>query len=320
MSDMSRLPTATRVAGAAACALFVLGVLATVASTAPMNRVAALEAPLIGPARTPSPAAGIVAFSRGKEEKYSDIYVAEVDGSNVRRLTRGPGFKYDPDWSPDGRRLLYRYEPPVGTGGMSGGLVVMRADGGGAADIAKRMGVIAGPASWAPSGKWIAFSGGRKTERNMGIYVARPNGSGLKRLTPRKWEAQYPAWSPDGRKIAFTYVKEGGFNVYVMNADGSGVKQLTRGGFDNWPVWSPDSKQIAFNRVAGIWLMSAEGAGARALTEREGAPMNWAPSKWLIFGCERSGGGFAICAQLPSGRRATRLLGGAEGGFPAWRP
>lgn len=306
-----------REASAVVCTILVLGVLATTAITAPIDQAAATRLEL---ARTPSPAAGTIAFSRGKEGKYSDIYVAQVDGSNVRRLTRGPGFKYDPDWSPDGRRLLYRYEPPVGTGSMPGGLVVMRADGGGAVDIARRMGMLAGPASWAPSGKWIAFSGGRKGERTMGIYVARPNGSGLKRLTPRNLEAQYPAWSPDGEKIAFTYVKIGAFNVYVMNADGSDAKQLTRGGFDNWPVWSPDSKQIAFNRVEGIWLMSAEGTGARALTEREGAPVNWAPSKWLIFGCERSGGGFAICAQLPTGRQSTRLLGGAEGSFPAWRP
>lgn len=63
-------------------------------------------------ARAPSPADATVAFVRGKQEKYSDV--ADVDGSNVCQLTRGPGFKYDPDWSPDGRRLLYRYEPPSG--------------------------------------------------------------------------------------------------------------------------------------------------------------------------------------------------------------
>lgn len=314
-------PREFQVAVAVTCVLAALSSLAAIAISAPLGRAAAEgAAPALLLARAPSPTEGMVAFVRGKDEKYSDVYVADVDGSNVRRLTRGPGFKYDPDWSPDGNRLLYRFEPPVGTSESSGGLVVMRADGRGAVDIAKRLNMIAGPASWAPSGEWITFSGARKRERNVGIYVVRPNSTGLKRLTPRKWEAQYPAWSPDGKKIAFTYVKNGGFNVYVMNADGSGVKQLTRGGFDNWPVWSPDSKQIAFNRVEGIWLMSAEGTGARALTQREGAPMNWAPSKWLIFGCKRSDGGFAICAQLPTKRQSTRLLGGGEGGFPAWRP
>ena len=316
---MSRL-MALRVAPAAIFVPLMLWGVVTAATTASIGRGAAAEpTSRLVLARAPSPTEGMVAFVRGKDEKYSDVYVADVDGSNVRRLTRGPGFKYDPDWSPDGNRLLYRYEPPLGTFESSGGLVVMRADGRSAVDIAKRLNMIAGPASWAPSGNWITFSGARKGERNVGIYVVRANSTGLKRLTPRKWEAQYPAWSPDGEKIAFTYVKNGAFNVYVMNADGSGAKQLTRGGFDNWPVWSPTSKHIAFNRGEGIQIISAEGRGARELTAREGAPMNWAPSKWLIFSCDRPGG-IGMCAQLPTGRRSQRILGGAEGGFPAWRP
>ena len=318
---MSRqtVPREVRVTTAGTCVLLVFSLLAAIAISAPVGRATGDAPALVRLARTPSPAAGALAFVRGQEEKYSDIYVAEVDGSNVRRLTRGPGFKYDPDWSPDGNRLLYRYEPPVGTSESSGGLVVMRADGRGAVDIVKRLNMIAGPASWAPSGKWITFSGARKGERNVGIHVVRPNSTGLKRLTPRKWEAQYPAWSPDGEKIAFTYVKNGAFNVYLMNAEGGGVKQLTTGGFDNWPVWSPDSKKIAFNRGEGIWIIDANGRGARQLTVRGGAPMNWAPSRWLIFSCARPGGS-GICAQLPTGRRSPRLLGGAEGNFPAWRP
>jgi len=86
-------------------------------------------------------------------------------------------------------------------------------------------------------------------------------------------------------------------------------------------VWSPDTKQIAFNRAEGIWIIGAERGSARELklTVRGGAPMNWAPAKWLIFACDRPGG-IGTCAQLLTGSRSQRLLGGAEGGFPAWRP
>jgi len=197
----------------------------------------------------------------------------------------------------------------------------MRSDGRDKIDIARRAAVYGGPATWAPSGTLIAFSGEKKEERHPGIYLIRPNAKGLKRLTSPRWEAQYPAWSPDGRKIAFVYVVNGGFNVYVMNADGGHVTQLTHGGFDNWPVWSPDGKQIAFNRRDSIWIMTADGRQERRLRTSipGGAPLNWSPKKWLIFACNRPGG-IGICAQGPSARTTTRLLGGRDGGFPAWRP
>ena len=265
-------------------------------------------------------ASGQLVFVRGKEGVASDIYVARADGSRRQRLTRGPGFKYDPDWSPDGQWLLYRYEPPGPTARTPSplGLVVMRADGIGAVDLAMRAGVYSGPASWGPSGDRIAFSGGRPGEAS-GIFVLRRDGSQLTRLTPPGREAQYPAWSPDGMRIAFTYV-EGGFSIYVMDATGANVKRLTNGPQDNWPVWSPDSRRIAFSRgEQSIWSMNPDGTDARLVTRRGGAPLNWSPAKNLVFACPRPGG-IGSCSISESGTGFTRLLSGTEGGFPAWRP
>ena len=150
----------------------------------------------------------------------------------------------------------------------------MRADGRSAVDIAKRLNMIAGPASWAPSGNWITFSGARKGERNVGIYVVRPNSTGLKRLTSRKWEAQYPAWSPDGEKIAFASGRDEDEEIYVMNADGTEQKRLTDiPGPDHWPpTWSPDNTRIAFTSDgtqdnSEIYVMNADGSGLTKLTD-----------------------------------------------------
>jgi Tol biopolymer transport system component len=84
-------------------------------------------------------------------------------------------------------------------------------------------------------------------------------------------EESNPAWSPDGRRIAFTRSTENGFNVFVMNADGSGQTQLTSGPgrvLDRFPTWAPDGTKIAFYRLltsrtpsdAAIFIMNADGS------------------------------------------------------------
>ena len=69
------------------------------------------------------------------------------------------------------------------------------------------------------------------------------DGSGQRNLTRHSGHDSAPAWSPDGRKIAFTTKRDGNFEVYVMNADGSGQRNVTRNPApDRAPVWSPGRK------------------------------------------------------------------------------
>jgi TolB protein len=74
------------------------------------------------------------------------------------------------------------------------------------------------------------------------------DGSGQTRLTRgNAFQSAPPAWSPDGRRIAFASERDGNAEIYVVNADGTGQRNLTRDpGYEGDPAWSPDGRKIAF--------------------------------------------------------------------------
>jgi TolB protein len=172
----------------------------------------------------------IVFFDHG-----NGTYVVNADGSGQRRL--GPG-ALEHSWSPDGQRIAY-------LDGSSGTfqLYVMNTDGTGKHHIARG----ARP-SWSPDGSKIAFiadpAGGKSVPAKLRpeIYVINPDGTGLKRLTNNRVWDDGPVWSPDGKMIAFLSWRDGYGEIYVMNSDGSGQRNVSRihgkrgvGLFD----WSP---------------------------------------------------------------------------------
>jgi hypothetical protein len=104
------------------------------------------------------------------------------------------------------------------------------------------------------------------------LYVTNADGSGEQRLARNSLNAFNPAWSPDGKKIAFQNERDVSFDLYLMNADGTGQRSLTRNSAnDGVPAWSPDGQKIAFFRwiaspgPGDIYVMNADGSGQRRL-------------------------------------------------------
>ena len=196
--------------------------------------------------------------------------------------------------------------------------------------------LVSGCGGSGAGGDDLAFVSSR--DGDYAIHLMEADGSGERRLTGERGdtstagEVQFQtdtAWSRDGRRIAFTSAREGSFDIYVMNADGTGTRRLTSSSTnDKGPSWSPDGRRIAFSRSSDggrVWVMNADGTDARRLTEglaEEGEP-TWSPDgRWIAYTHRASGSDIReIWVARPdgSGRRAVTTLGARSYG-PDWSP
>jgi Tol biopolymer transport system component len=211
---------------------------------------------------SPSPNGRQIALASYREGFNTDIYVMTDDGSPPTRLTTDPGSDIEPDWSPDGKRIVFtsaRSAPYQ--------IYVMNADGSEETRLTNDPCSTDRHPRWSPDGSKIAFTGdcGRRDTTTQ-IYVINADGSGRTRLTHELTSNSDPSWSSDGRRIIYTSRN----GISVMNADGSGQTPLGVSGDD--PSWSPNGHLILFKRFVDfesadeIFVMNADGTGETRLT------------------------------------------------------
>jgi Tol biopolymer transport system component len=208
---------------------------------------------------------------------YSEICVINADGSNLTRITSNQVYDWHPNWSPDGRRIVFATNRD---GSGSDEIYTMNPDGSGVVRLTYT-GAKENTPVWHPDGSRIFFSSER--DGNWELYSMRSDGSDVQRLTNHPALDDFPAIAPDGRQMAFASERDGTREIYVANIDGSNVRRLTNRPEQDWaPAWSPLGNWIAFASEVGenewaLFLVRPDGSDITRLTYNGGEYPAWSP-------------------------------------------
>lgn len=246
-----------------------------------------------------------------------EIYVMDWDGHNPLPLTKNGSINLNPDFSPDGREIIFtsykRANPDLYRRSLSNTAEVA---------LSTRKGLnITG--SWSPDGSKIALA--LSKDGDAEIYTLDKDGSHPKRLTINPSLDLYPAWSPDGKQIAFLSDRLGKPQIFVMNSDGSNLRRLTTSGNYNVnPRWSPKGDRIAYSRMTNggfnIFSVAPDGSSDIQLTaDGNNENPSWsADGRFICFSSKRSSGN-GVYVMRADGTGQTKVSHGKGTYFqPVW--
>jgi Tol biopolymer transport system component len=255
-----------------------------------------------------------------KDGDYA-IFGADADGRHARRLTKEKGdpstpaglfFQVQPAWSPNGTRIAFA----SARDGVSH-IFVMSADGTGTRRLTDTDQGDEHP-WWSVDGRRIIFS------REGALFTVPARGGKARRVGRGLGNAGDPAYSPDGKLIAYDYRKPGFKNreIYVMNADGTGIRAVTAlDGSNGLPAWSTDGKTLAFQSNAKgptyqVFTAALNGTGVHQVTASTADAIQPAYAPDGSIGFSRDG-----AIWVDNGKEGTQLTSGENiDTNPVWNP
>lgn len=204
---------------------------------------------------------------------YSTLQTISID-DNARRavvIASDHGHMEAPNWSRDGKTLVFDREGKIWSAPAAGGPVELLNTG-----AATR---CTGSHGFSPDGKWLAISCSMPDKPETRVYIV-PSSGGDPRLLTENPASYFHSWSPDGKTIVFTRPSHGSGNIYAISVDGGAETALTTGtGISDDPDYSADGKYIYFNSDRSgsmqIWRMLADGSQPEQVTFD--AYQNWTP-------------------------------------------
>ena len=253
-----------------------------------------------------------------------------VNHSSLLRHTRDGLDKQRPCWSPDGRLLAFaRHE----SGGTHIWEYLLDVEKGAARRLTDRKAPDYN-AAFAPDGArlLVVLNELSGTQGILSIASVRVDGTGVRKvvggLGGKLSHQDWPAWSPDGKRLAFSSTHEGNQEIYIAAIDGTALVRLTQSpGLDTHPCWSPDGRAIAFatDRWGGLELATVhpDGTGLTRLTRSPGLddyPAYAPDGKRLAFVSSRDGQ-FEVYVAAADGSGPTNLSRHpGRDTYPTWTP
>jgi len=250
-----------------------------------------------------------IAFYSGRNGN-NEIYVMNVDGSEVINLTNNPASDLCPAISPLGDKIVFLSDRDGNTE-----IYTMDADGSNIKRLTNTTEAEEHP-SWSKNGNKIFFV--KDYMSRTEIWIMNSDGINPQRLTNNSARDERPFLSPDGSTILFMSNRDGNYEIYLMNADGNNQHKITNTSVNEiFPTWSPDGSKLAYSLnvlisgipQAEIHVIKADGSGDTTLTNAPGRDENpcWSTDgNSIVFQSERDGN-FEIYSMKADGSNQTRL-------------